>query len=306
MAPKRKLPSGDDGNLGMPKTIVFGRSRHHLNDINLLKQNKMVIAGRAPGSEVVPKSKDNEIVIFCNLLYAVLRFELDPVIIDILHLYDIYLHLLTPNALVHLSVYMWICKTTKIKPSAAGFASAHKVHLQPKYLLEESANGVVEKKSHFGCLNFMYRIGVVSRVAAYCNKWPIDWHQHWLYHEVESEEDGEVNHLVTDKIEALHQDYKVDLPPCLEGDDFIWMLRLFARKYSTCDIIEEYCKLGVWPVRRGWRIPDSCWTDAEGSIPCPDWSKCFKITKEHINPVKIEEHGHFILSAESPSEYEDA
>jgi hypothetical protein len=40
------------------------------------------------------------------------------------------LHQLTPNAILHLSVYMWICRTTKIKPSAEGLASAHQVHHQ--------------------------------------------------------------------------------------------------------------------------------------------------------------------------------
>uniref|UniRef100_K4A1D8 Transposase (putative) gypsy type domain-containing protein n=1 Tax=Setaria italica TaxID=4555 RepID=K4A1D8_SETIT len=211
----------------------------------------MVIAGHALGSAVVSKPEDNEVVIFHVLLYAGLRFEFNLVVIDILHLYDIYLHQLTPNAFVRLLVYMWICKTTKTKPSATGFASAHKVHHQPKYFLEESVDGVVEKQAQFGYLNFVYCTGVISPVAAYRNKWPIDWHQHWLYHEVEPEGNGEVNRLVTNKIEVLHQDYKVDLPPCPEGDAFILMLRLFARKYNTRDIVEEYCVLGVWPVRRG-------------------------------------------------------
>jgi hypothetical protein len=36
-----------------------------------------------------------------------------------------------------LSVYMWICRTTKIKPSAEGFASAHQVHHQWRTVFEE-------------------------------------------------------------------------------------------------------------------------------------------------------------------------
>lgn len=82
------------------------------------------------------------------------------------------------------------------------------------------------------------------------------------------------------KIEALHEDYKIALPACAEDDAFLSMLRLFACKYSTRDIVEEYCMLGVWPDRGGWSIPDSDETDTEGPIPCPHWTKYFEFTKE--------------------------
>uniref|UniRef100_K3ZDC3 Uncharacterized protein n=1 Tax=Setaria italica TaxID=4555 RepID=K3ZDC3_SETIT len=93
--------------------------------IIMLQDKKMVISARAPGSKVIPKPEDNKVVIFRDLLFASLCFELDPVVMDILHLFYIYLHQLISNALVHLLVYMWICWTTKIKASAEGFTAAH-------------------------------------------------------------------------------------------------------------------------------------------------------------------------------------
>jgi hypothetical protein len=39
--------------------------------------------------------------------------------------------------ILRLSVYMWICCTTKIKPSAKWFASAHQVHHQWRIVFEE-------------------------------------------------------------------------------------------------------------------------------------------------------------------------
>jgi hypothetical protein len=41
-------------------------------------KNRMVGAGRAPGRETVPRPRDNEVVIFRDLLYAGLRFPLHP------------------------------------------------------------------------------------------------------------------------------------------------------------------------------------------------------------------------------------
>jgi hypothetical protein len=83
---------------------------------------------------------------------------------------------------LRLAVYMWICRTTKIKPSAEGLASAHQVHHQRRTVFEEEGDQSVEKDCQFGYLNFSYKAGVVSPVTAYRNKWPSDWQQHWFYY----------------------------------------------------------------------------------------------------------------------------
>jgi hypothetical protein len=127
MAPKRRR---DAVAKEIPKTYTFGRSQIDSTDVGSLVKNHMVGTGRAPGRETVPRPRDNEVVIFRDLLYAGLRFPLHPAVVDILRYFDIYLHQLTPNAILRLSVYMWICRTTKIKPSAEGYASAHQVHHQ--------------------------------------------------------------------------------------------------------------------------------------------------------------------------------
>jgi hypothetical protein len=127
MAPKRRR---DAVAKEIPKTYTFDRSQIDGTDVGSLVKNHMVGTGRAPGRETVPWPRDNEVVIFRDLLYAGLRFPFHPTVVDILRYFDIYLHQLTPNAILRLSVYMWICRTTKIKPSAEGFALAHQVHHQ--------------------------------------------------------------------------------------------------------------------------------------------------------------------------------
>jgi hypothetical protein len=166
------------------KTYTFGRSQIDGTDVGALVKNRMVRAGRARGRETVPRPRDNEVIIFCDLLYARLRFPLHPAVVDILRYFVIYLHQLMPNTILRLSVYMWICRTTKIKPSAEGFTSAHQVHHQQRTVFEDEGDQAVEKDYQFGCLNFSYKSGVVSPVTAYRNKWPSDWQQHWFYYTV--------------------------------------------------------------------------------------------------------------------------
>jgi hypothetical protein len=175
MAPKRRR---DAVAKEIPKTYTVGRSEIDGTDVSSLQKNRMIGTARAPGWETVPKPRDNEVVIFLDLLFAGLRFPLHPVVVDILRYFDIYLHQLTPNVILRLSVYMWICRTTKIKPSAEGFASAHQVHHQCRTVFEEERGQSVKKDCQFGYLNFSYKSGVVSPVTAYCNKWPSDWQQH--------------------------------------------------------------------------------------------------------------------------------
>jgi hypothetical protein len=138
----------------------------------------------SPWPETVPRPRDNEVVIFRDLLYAGLRFPLHPAVVDILRYFVIYLHQLMSNTILRLSVYMWICRTTKIKPFAEGFASAHQVHHQRRTVFEDEGDQAVEKDCQFGCLNFSYKSGVVSPVTAYWNKWPSDRQQHWFFYSV--------------------------------------------------------------------------------------------------------------------------
>jgi hypothetical protein len=179
----------------------------------------------------VPKPRKNEVVIFRDLLFAGLRFPLHPTVVDILQYFDIYLHQLTPNAILRLSVYMWICHTMKIKPSVEGFASAHQVHHQRQTVFEEEGDSTVEKDYQFGCVNFLYKSGVVSPMTAYRNNCPSDWQQHWLYHTVTPPAPG-VALTGYERAAPLHDSYTKNLS-CPEGDEFIMMLRLFARKYNT-------------------------------------------------------------------------
>jgi hypothetical protein len=148
---------------------------------------------------------------------------------------------------------MWIYRTTKIKPSAEGFVSAHQVHHQCRTVFEEEGDATVEKDCQFGCLNFSYKSGVVSPMTAYHNKWPSDWQQHWLYHTVTPLASGEPHPLATRELPPLHHSYTKN-PACPEGDEFIMMLRRFARKYSTCDIMEEYLYISVCPLLDGWAV----------------------------------------------------
>jgi hypothetical protein len=88
---------------------------------------------------------------------------------------------------------------------------------------------------------------------------------------------GEPNPLATKELPPLHESYAKN-PSFPEGDKFVMMLRRFARKYSTRNIVEEYRSISVCPLVDGWAVADDAWEDDIGGIPCPDWTKAFGFT----------------------------
>jgi hypothetical protein len=56
--------------------------------------------------ETIPKPEDDEIVVFKSFFKAGLRFPLHGMIAEVLEKFGIYLHQVTPNTIVRLSVYI--------------------------------------------------------------------------------------------------------------------------------------------------------------------------------------------------------
>ena len=73
------------------------------------------------GEEVIPEPKDDEVVVFKSFFRAGLRFPLYDIIGEVLKMFEIYLHQLTPNAIVRLSVYIQALRSQGLSADAEGF-----------------------------------------------------------------------------------------------------------------------------------------------------------------------------------------
>jgi hypothetical protein len=61
--------------------------------------------------ETTPTPKVDEVVVFKSFFRAGLRFPLNEIIGEILANYEIFLHQLTPNAIVRLSIFIWALRS---------------------------------------------------------------------------------------------------------------------------------------------------------------------------------------------------
>jgi hypothetical protein len=109
-----------------PNHIEFGKSTIKVEDLVLMK--KLGYFGenddeliRFTGEEVVPEPKNDEVVVFKSFFRVGLRFPLYEMIGEVLKKFQIYLHQLTPNAIVRLSVYIWALPSQGKTDNGEGF-----------------------------------------------------------------------------------------------------------------------------------------------------------------------------------------
>jgi hypothetical protein len=108
-----------DYNTVMPSKhnhLDFGKSTISEADMAMMlklgyfgeAEKKLIRFGR---EETTPKPENDEVVVFRSFFKAGLRFPLHEMIGDVLEDFKIYLHQLTPNAIVRLSVFIWALRS---------------------------------------------------------------------------------------------------------------------------------------------------------------------------------------------------
>jgi hypothetical protein len=135
-AEQADIEEGDTGeeeidyNTAMPSKpshLDFGKSTVFEADMPMMTklgyfgeaEKKLIRFG---GEETLPKPENDEVVVFKSFFKAGLRFPLHGMIADVFENFEIYLHQLTPNAIVRLSVFIWLFEAKEWshlpKPSA--------------------------------------------------------------------------------------------------------------------------------------------------------------------------------------------
>jgi hypothetical protein len=144
---------------------------------------------RFVGEETTPTPKDDEVVVFKSFFRAGLRFPLNEMIGEVLKIFEIYLHQLTPNAIVRLSIFIWALRSQGMDPNAEAFCRVHELHYQTK----ARADGLHE---NFGCYNFAYRKDTKAPVLSYRTKWSTGWKSERFYIKDDEKKRGKLMTMV--------------------------------------------------------------------------------------------------------------
>jgi hypothetical protein len=234
-----------------PSHLDFGKSTISEGDLpkmlNLgyLSEAKKELI-RFGGEETTLKPGKDEVVIFKSFFKAGLRFPLNKMIADVLKKFGIYLHQLTPNAIVRLSVYIWALRSQGVEPFAEGFYRVHELHYQTK----ARGDGLHE---NFGCYNFAYRKTKKFPVISYRSKWPAGWKSEWFYIKVDEDKEK----LVQSLLELIFGETRPLYNMTPEGPTQIALaeFRVIAEHIDTRDLVQEFLAFKVFPTMKEWAMP---------------------------------------------------
>jgi hypothetical protein len=128
--------SEEDNNIlnpAKPSHLEFGKSIVTEDDMTMMKklgyfeesESKLV---RFAGEEITLELREDEVIIFKSFFRAGLRFPLNDMIVEVLKNFEIYLHQLTPNAIVRLSVFIWALRSQGMDANAEVFCWVHELN----------------------------------------------------------------------------------------------------------------------------------------------------------------------------------
>jgi hypothetical protein len=87
---------------------------------------------RAGRDNNVPAPKENEVVIYRSFFKAGLRFPLSKFVVEVLKIYQIFLHLITPEAIMRMGIFVWAVRSEGLEPSTKCFCSMHELLYETK------------------------------------------------------------------------------------------------------------------------------------------------------------------------------
>jgi hypothetical protein len=117
-----------------PSHAVFGKStikQSHLDNMRGRYFRDISIV-RVDADRAVPTPEENEVVIFRSFFKAGLWFLLSRFVVEVLKTYQIFLHQITPEAVIRMGIFVWAMRSQGLEPSARCFCSMHELTYETK------------------------------------------------------------------------------------------------------------------------------------------------------------------------------
>jgi hypothetical protein len=131
------VESGDEDSEDrpwQPSYAVFGKStikQSHLENMRGRYFRDISIV-RAGGDNNVHALEENEVLIYRSFFKTGLRFPLSKFIVEVLKIYQIFLHQITPEAIMRMGIFVWAVRSQGLEPSAKCFYSMHELLYETK------------------------------------------------------------------------------------------------------------------------------------------------------------------------------
>ena len=81
--------------------------------------------------------EENKVVIYQSFFKARLWFPLSKFVVEVLKIYQIFLHQITPEAIIRMGIFVWAVRSQGLEPSANCFYNMHELLYETKAIGKE-------------------------------------------------------------------------------------------------------------------------------------------------------------------------
>jgi hypothetical protein len=227
-----------------PSHSIFGKStikQSHLENMRGRYFRDMSIV-RASGDNNVPALEENEVVIYQSFFKAGLRFPLSRFVVEVLKTYQIFLHQLTPEAILRMGVFVWAVRSQGLEPSAKCFCSMHELLYETKAICKEQYH------NNFGCYGFIAHPSASHPVPTFRKRWSGDWMKEWFYVKNDLTTREDIKEVIMCPIWSRFglRKPKVEIDDVAEACQKAFGIVCFF--IGTRDLIQEHIAFRVWPL----------------------------------------------------------
>jgi hypothetical protein len=235
-----------------PSHAVFGKTtikQSHIDNMRGRYFRDISIVRADAGEKASPTPEENEVVIFRSFLKAGLRFPLSNFVIEVLKTFQIFLHQITPEAIIRMGVFVWAARSQGLEPNAKSFCNIHEL------LYETKPWGKEQYHNNFGCYSFGARSGSSYPVPTFRKRWPGAWMSEWFYVKNDLTAQENVKSII---MRPIWQRFGLRRPKVEMDEAAEECQRAFGVVCSfigTRDLVQEHIAFRVWPLTERWEMP---------------------------------------------------
>jgi hypothetical protein len=235
-----------------PSYTVFRKSsikQSHLDNMRGRYFRDMSTVRADDGEKTVPTPEENEVVIFRSFLKAGLRFPLSSFVVEVLKIFEIYLHQLTPEAIIRMGIFVWAVKSQGLEPNAKSFCNIHEL------LYETKPWGKEQYHNNFGCYSFGARSRSSCPVPTFRKRWPGDRMTEWFYVKNDLKAREDIKGII---MRPIWQRFGLRRPKVEMNEAAEECQRAFGVVCSfvgTRDLVQEHIAFIIWPLVEKWEMP---------------------------------------------------
>jgi hypothetical protein len=213
-------------------------------------------------------------------------------LVEVLKTFEIYLHQLTPEALIKVGIFIWAMKSQVLEPDARCFCNIHELSCQTKATWKEQYH------NNFGCYSFLPRSKANYPVPTFRKKWLGSWMKQWFYMKNDLNQREDVRGIIQRPIWSCFGIRRSSIAIGNEVQACLMAFNTICTYIGTRDLVQEHIAFKVWPLANEWEMPKEAavgssqgalvylkytfWYRSQFDEPNDDWLDAIEITSDEL------------------------